>query len=348
MEGTMRGVVLVVALAAGLSAAPAASETGRVERDARDCNQPDILPPDQVLAACSRLLADPEVEFGLKPNQVAALYFNRAFAHYRLKDHDRALLNLRFSIALDPSRHTAYLLRGNVMADRGDHAAAIADYTKCLGLRPRDFLCNHNRASSLGRLGKYAAALRDMTVAIQINPRNSGAYAGRAGFHEKLGNRQAAIRDYRMALQLGATDIYLSQRLAVLEGRPPAAPAAGFEALRAACFRAPPDEDGIAACTRAIAASDAATPRDKARVLNGRSWKRFKLGQFQLALADANRAIEIYPIYDSVYDTRGHIYAALGRREDAIRDFRKAIALTFFPRTRRSSEEGLRKLGVSP
>lgn len=44
---------------------------------------------------------------------------------------------------------------------------------------------------------------------------------------------------------------------------------------------------------------------------------------------------------------RGHIYEAVGRRDDAIADFRKAIELDPGPASR-SSREGLVRLGVAP
>ena len=42
-------------------------------------------------------------------------------------------------------------------------------------------------------------------------------------------------------------------------------------------------------------------------------------------------------------DTRGHIYEALGRREEAIADFRGALAIE--PRLQ-GSRDGLRRLGA--
>jgi lipoprotein NlpI len=57
------------------------------------------------------------------------------------------------------------------------------------------------------------------------------------------------------------------------------------------------------------------------------------------------QALRINPQYEPAFDTRGHIYEALGRKEDAIADFRKALAIN--PNIP-ESVEGLKRLGAQP
>jgi tetratricopeptide (TPR) repeat protein len=61
-------------------------------------------------------------------------------------------------------------------------------------------------------------------------------------------------------------------------------------------------------------------------------------------LADAERALELDPNYLPALETRAQIFEALGRREEAIADFRRALALD--PKLKESAE-GLERLGAA-
>ncbi len=62
-------------------------------------------------------------------------------------------------------------------------------------------------------------------------------------------------------------------------------------------------------------------------------------------LPDANRSLRLNPKNASALDTRGHIFRVLGRRAEAIRDFRAALKLK---PGMKSARDGLGKLGVKP
>ena len=78
---------------------------------------------------------------------------------------------------------------------------------------------------------------------------------------------------------------------------------------------------------------------------NGRAWLRYKAGKYSEALADAQRAIHLLPENPGNWDMRGHILEALGRRDQAIADFRHA--LVFSPDVP-SPKAALKRLGASP
>lgn len=79
--------------------------------------------------------------------------------------------------------------------------------------------------------------------------------------------------------------------------------------------------------------------------LNNRAWSRYKLKQTNDALADADAALKLIPGKSYAWDTRGHIREALGDKDAAIADYRKAIELD--PNAK-DSREGLKRLGASP
>jgi serine/threonine protein kinase/regulator of sirC expression with transglutaminase-like and TPR domain len=79
-----------------------------------------------------------------------------------------------------------------------------------------------------------------------------------------------------------------------------------------------------------------------AEALNNRAWAVFQTGRAADALADANRSIEAVATNGYAYDTRGQILEALGRRDDAIRDYERAIQIDPSQETSRAGLQRLR------
>jgi tetratricopeptide (TPR) repeat protein len=68
-------------------------------------------------------------------------------------------------------------------------------------------------------------------------------------------------------------------------------------------------------------------------------------GQSAKGLALAELSLEMQPGVPAVLDSRGRVLEALGRREEAITDFRRALAKRPDLKT---SREGLKRLGAEP
>ena len=107
-----------------------------------------------------------------------------------------------------------------------------------------------------------------------------------------------------------------------------------------ACLAKGKYDDAIACFDKAIALDP-----NVATAYNNRAWTYFKCGKSDLGLPDAQRAVERAPDNASFLDTRGQIYAALGRREEAIADLKKALSID---RDHKESREALQRLGVTP
>ena len=60
---------------------------------------------------------------------------------------------------------------------------------------------------------------------------------------------------------------------------------------------------------------------------DNRGFAKYVLGQYEEAINDYDKAIELRPDYAPVYKNRGNAKAELGRYEEAITDFDKAIKL---------------------
>lgn len=78
---------------------------------------------------------------------------------------------------------------------------------------------------------------------------------------------------------------------------------------------------------------------------NSRAWAYFKAGKAADGLPDAMRSLELRPNDPNTLDTRGHILEALGRREEAIADFRLALSKNA---SLQSSKDAPIRLGVTP
>ena len=60
---------------------------------------------------------------------------------------------------------------------------------------------------------------------------------------------------------------------------------------------------------------------------NSRAWMRFEAKQLTQGLADIQRSLDLSADDAASLDTRADIYEALGRREDAIADYKRVLAL---------------------
>jgi tetratricopeptide (TPR) repeat protein len=80
---------------------------------------------------------------------------------------------------------------------------------------------------------------------------------------------------------------------------------------------------------KAIDDFDAALRLDPANAgaLNNRAWARLKLGDAAGALPDALEAAKLKPKAAAVHDTLGAVLAALGRRDEAIDAFKRALEI---------------------
>jgi TonB family protein len=75
---------------------------------------------------------------------------------------------------------------------------------------------------------------------------------------------------------------------------------------------------------------------------NSRAWGHHLLGEDAIALPDAIRAVELSPKDDFSLETRAEIYEKLGRREEAIADYRASLALV---KNKKEAQRGLERLG---
>ncbi len=135
----------------------------------------------------------------------AEAYHLRAQAHRRLgdlaaaqSDADRALATLRHPSA------QVHLLRGLILAGRGDLTGALAATTSALELEPDNAAALNNRGFLRLRLGDAAAALGDLDQALDRRPGYPLALRSRGDALSRLGRHREACTAWRAAHAGGA------------------------------------------------------------------------------------------------------------------------------------------------
>jgi tetratricopeptide (TPR) repeat protein len=87
-------------------------------------------------------------------------------------EYEAQLEDLNKAIELDPTMAEAYFERGNLYSsnlpkERGGDQKAVADYTRCLELKPNDAPARWNRATYYASLRQYDEAIADWTIYIE-------------------------------------------------------------------------------------------------------------------------------------------------------------------------------------
>lgn len=290
-----------------------------------------------------------------------------------LADYTRAIELGRKSTSLFSNRGYIYV------TFHKDHARAIADFTKAIEIDPKYVLALENRASVYAHLGQHDNAVGDYTKAIALNSKNAMYHAFRGESYEKLGKKDQAEADYRQALKLDANSKPAAEGLKRLAASSETNSEeiksdGGFlEEAKKVC-EGSSGERAIKACTFLIKLS----PRND-RLYTYRGYEYVQKEEYDLAVDDYTTAIELAPkralnyamrglAYSSkreyaraaddankaieldnklaiAYVVRGHTQEGLGKRDEAIAEYRKALAIDA---GQKRAISALKRLGVTP
>ena len=145
-------------------------------------------------------------------------YLQRSYTHYINHDYEAQLDDLNKAIEMDPKLAEAYSQRGNLYSQNlskslGGYEKAVADWSRCLELKPNDCAPRHNRALGYEQLRQYDNAIADYTTLIEGDTDFSHVgskdkqlalayhYRGRAYQWYKR-DYAKAVADYNQALRL--------------------------------------------------------------------------------------------------------------------------------------------------
>jgi tetratricopeptide (TPR) repeat protein len=274
------------------------------------------------------------------------------------RDYNRA-------IDLDPNLALAFNGRGMLFYDRNEYDRAIQDFNRAIDLNDKSAAAFDNRGITYFDMKDSDHAKADFDRAIELDPKDLDAYWNRGDLYRSKGDRENAAADYRMALSLGPNDDDKKEIEAALNGlgtgapaapaatqgsapapgatrsnerqaapAPAAANAASDEGASADVNNNPDykacightDDAALAACTRAIG-SGALKHLELALVYVSRSNQHVSRSEIDLALDDANRAVEAGPDLGAAFNIRCFVLQQKGDLDQALKDCDRAVTL---------------------
>jgi len=193
-----------------------------------------------------------------------------------------------------PGTAPYYYGNGVDFSENGDYENAITNYSKAIERDPKDIYSYNNRGLSYINLGKYDLAIADFNKAIELDQNCDKAYFNRALAYEDLTQINEAINDFEKTLEI-STDPTLRQY-------------AEEELLK---LKAINNSTGIDAVSH-----------------YGSGEKYYESGNFDQAIVEFTKAIELNPSYIDAYHYRANAYVNLGKYDLALADLDKAILLS--------------------
>jgi tetratricopeptide (TPR) repeat protein len=178
----------------------------------------------------------------------------------------------------------------------------------------------NNRGNAYRTQGLTDQAIADHTQAIALNPNDASHYYNRGNEYIDKKLPDQAIADYTQAIAL----------------KPDYASAYGNRGIAYSDKNL--EDQALADYNKAIALDPS-----HGTFYHNRSWSYFILGQYDKALLDINTAIDLGPTANG-YSLRGDIYAKLGKRDQAITDYRASLKIS---PTYQPSLDGLQRLGIA-
>jgi len=135
-------------------------------------------------------------------NNFAEAYLNRGLTYMAANKPDLALADYSKALEIDPKYEEAYYIRGLSFADKGNPDRAIADYTRAIEINPEYIQAYLNRAFLNINKGNFEDAISDIGKIIAINPDVPVAYYMRGIAYTNKGNFEQAITDFSKAIKL--------------------------------------------------------------------------------------------------------------------------------------------------
>lgn len=105
-------------------------------------------------------------------------YYSRGLAFNHKGDFDKAIENLSKAIEVSPTSPRAFHGRGNAYAGKGDHAQAIKDFTEAIRLDPKLSQAYRKRAAAFAKTGEKARSKADIQEAQRLEAEKANPSTG--------------------------------------------------------------------------------------------------------------------------------------------------------------------------
>ena len=275
----------------------------------------------------------------LNPDNALA-WHNRGWAYIEQKKYQQALTDFNKAAELSPNSELPYFGRGWVYNQQKQYAAAVKEYDKVIELNPKYAIAWNNRGAAKSWMNQMREAIVDYNKAIELNPRYAKAYENRGKALSALGDEKAAA-DFQQAAKIinsnKGADKLIEEALALNKrGEFNSA----LEILNQAAELYPDNqfvfvnrgniynnhfrdyEAAIADYNKTIEIN----PKFSWSYLN-RAIALGRLKRWDEAIADYGRAIELDINYADAYNGRAWSYCKIGKFEEALVDIDRALKL---------------------
>jgi tetratricopeptide (TPR) repeat protein len=254
----------------------------------------------------------------LRPDAAETHLARAQYLYYGLRDYAGALAELEIARRGLPNDPRLFEVTGYILRRRGQHEEGLQNLQRAVELDPRNFFTLQQIALSYQFLGRYADSIAAMDRALAIMPDNlTRALRGLFYFCWKADTRPPrqtidAILAQEPSAIAGSADIWF---LCALAERDPAA----AERALVAVGDNPCWAEGVINLSRSFGEGLLARMvKDEARARTA----------FEAARAQQEKIVQADPDYGPALCVLGLIDAALGRKDLALDEGRRAIALT--------------------
>ena len=255
----------------------------------------------------------------LRPDAAETHLARAQYLYYGLRDYAGALAELEIARRALPNDPRLFELTGYILRRRGQQEEGLQNLQRAVELDPRNFFTLQQIALSYQNLGRYAEAIAALDRALAIVPDNVETRANRGLFYlcwkadtRPLHQTIDAILAQGPGAIASAADIWFFCALAERD------PAAAERAL-VALGDNPCWGEGAIILSRSFGEGLLARmTKDEARARTA----------FEAARAQQEKIVQAQPDYGPALCVLGLIDAALGRKDLALDEGRRAIALT--------------------
>jgi serine/threonine protein kinase/Tfp pilus assembly protein PilF len=120
----------------------------------------------------------------------------------RENDFQNALSHYRRALQVDPNNFWSLYQMGLCHMLDGQPAAAVAAYTVCISLRPKEAICYVSRGTAYGDINQTDDALSDLEKAQELDPDFWAVFLNRGAVHLARKDFAAAEADFKKVIEL--------------------------------------------------------------------------------------------------------------------------------------------------
>ena len=234
-------------------------------------------------------------------------WMNRGMVRRNRQNTKGAFEDFRASVELDSSNGDAHFMKALTAFQLGRYDVSIDGNSTSIKLgNSYGSQAYLNRAQTYVRLGRNKKALEDLSSAIKLKDSNlKQAHFDRGQVYMRMNEKKLALEDYKEVVKLNPKNLQLTWDI----GR--------------VSYEVEEYTDALAYYSKTIERID--KPQAQMLLVRGEVFE--KLEQYEAAVQDYTRVIEMKENLANAHYLRGQATARLGKKEDACVDWKKAAEL---------------------